>query len=75
MDYPIDSPEFVMSYAQQQNTFPEYSIFGIIITVLVLINYIVKALWTVPSSPEIGQIMPHIFALKMPALIIFPTFL
>ena len=51
MDYPIDSPEFVMSYAKQKGTFPEYGIFGILITVLFLIKYVIKAIWTVPSSP------------------------
>lgn len=52
-----------------------YSIFGYIITGLFIFKYLLKAICTVPSSEEMGDIMPQVFALKAPAFIIFPSFL
>ena len=42
--------------------------------VLLVVEYLLKAM-CVGESAEMGEIMPHVFALKMPALIIFPTYL
>ena len=75
MDYKIDSAEFVASYAKGEEKIYAFSIFGILITIFFLISYIIKGIYTVPNSHEMGQIMPHIFALKMPALILFPSYL
>jgi len=75
MDYDIDSPEFVMSYANTDPNLPLYSIFGYVVTVLFICKYLVKALWSVPASPEMGEIIPQVLALKAPAFMIYPTYL
>lgn len=46
-----------------------------VVTVVVLIKYSVKACYTVPNSLNLGHIIPHIFALKAGALILYPTYI
>lgn len=41
---------------------------------LCAVKYLLKALATVPKSTDIGNIMPHIFAFKVGALLLFPTY-
>lgn len=74
MDYELDSAEFMLSYGSKTSLHAEYSIFGIVVCVLFVVEYLMKAM-CVGWSSEMGEIMPHVFALKMPALIIFPTYL
>ena len=38
------------------------------------VKYLVKSLLTVPTSHNLGQIIPHILALKTGALILYPTY-
>ncbi len=52
-----------------------YSVFGYVITGLFIVKYVVKALWTVPGSAEMGDIIPQVLALKALAFMIYPTFL
>lgn len=75
MNYDISSPEFVMSYANSTSAFTYYSVFGYVITCLLIIKYIIKAAWSVPSSPEMGDLIPQVLALKAPAFMIYPSFL
>ena len=53
-----------------------YCIFGIVVTALLLINYIVRATYTCPNEAvcEYGQIFPHILALKSAPFVIYPIF-
>lgn len=76
MDYDIDSPDFVKSYVEATSSTLDltYAIFGISLTLILLIMYVLKAAHTVPQSYEMGSIMPHVFANKVPALILYPTF-
>lgn len=43
-------------------------------TGLMVIMFLVKALITVPTSGNLGNIMPHILAHKVGALLIYPTY-
>jgi hypothetical protein len=63
-----------MSYANANPSLVYYSIFGYVITALLLIKYLLKALWLVPLSPEMGDILPQFLALKSPAFIVYPTY-
>jgi hypothetical protein len=74
-NYPLSSPEFYQSYIITRSVnFPFY-IFGAIIVLILLIIYLIKALITVPQSPNIGNIIPHIMAFKVGAMLLFPTYL
>ena len=64
-----------MSYANSNPTFLYYSIFGYVITSLLVIKYLLKAAWSAPCSPEMGNLIPQVRALKAPAFMIYPTFL
>ena len=46
-----------------------------VIVVFLFIKYLIKAIYTVPKSTDMGQIIPHILAMKCGALILFPTYL
>ena len=73
IDYSLDDAEFYTSYlkvAQESLLW----IIGMVITVLLLVKYTIKACWTVPNSMNLGHIIPHIFALKAGALILYPTY-
>lgn len=52
-----------------------FSVFGYVVTILFIIKYIFKAVWSVPNSPEMGDIIPQVLALKAPAFMVFPTYL
>jgi hypothetical protein len=54
--------------------FPFY-IIGAIITCILFVKYLLKATITVPNSPNIGNIIPHILSLKVGALLFYPTYL
>jgi hypothetical protein len=54
--------------------FPFY-IIGVIIICILFVKYLIKAVVTVPNSPNIGNIIPHILSLKVGALILYPTYL
>lgn len=75
MGYDIGAPEFVMSYANSASRFMFYSLFGYVVTSLLLIKYLFKAIYSVPGSPEMGDIIPQVLALKSPAFIIYPSFM
>ena len=49
--------------------------FGAFFVLLMFIKYSVKALKTVPESLNPGNIIPHILAFKVGALLLFPTYL
>ena len=42
---------------------------------ILFIKYSVKALVTVPESLNPGNIIPHVLAFKVGALLLFPTYL
>lgn len=73
VNYSLEEPEFYTSYLKTQPE-PLYFLIGLIITVVLFIKYSIKALKTVPNSPNHGHIIPHIFAIKTGALILYPTY-
>jgi hypothetical protein len=75
VDYPLDSPEFYQSYVQvTASSFPFY-IIGATIMGILFLKYLLKAVMTVPLSPNLGNIVPHIEAFKVGALLLYPTYL
>ena len=78
MEYEVDSSEFAMSYAKAEGDFSKYRIFslvGITFCTLFFIQYVIKSMCTVPKSKEMGDILPHLMALKAPGLLVFPSYM
>ena len=73
LSYSLDKPEFVASVVKGVNNY-FYHLFGIIVIFVLFIGYLIKATCTVPKSHDLGQVTPHIFAMKCGALILFPTY-
>jgi hypothetical protein len=63
-----------MSFATISSQLYFYSIFGFSVTVLLLAKYVFKAVYSVPNSPEMGDIIPQVLALKSPAFILYPGY-
>jgi hypothetical protein len=74
VDYPLNSPEFYQSYIDFQVGNFKYFIIGATIVIILFIKYLFKALVSAPLSPNIGNIIPHILAYKVGALLLYPTF-
>ena len=51
-----------------------YYLFGYVILPLYFINFAIKTFYTVPTSPNRGDVIPHIISLKMIAISIFPSY-
>jgi hypothetical protein len=62
-----------MSYLQNSSEY-YYSIIGMVIIATIFLNFFVRATCTASSSRNLGEIMPHILALKTCALMIFPIY-
>ena len=73
ISYSLNKPEFVASVVKGINNYV-YHLFGILIICVLFIGYLIKATCTVPKSPDLGQVTPHILAMKCGALILFPTY-
>lgn len=50
-------------------------IIGVIFVVIIFVKYSIKSLLTVPLSLNMGNIIPHILAFKVGALLLYPTFM
>ena len=74
VSYNLDGSEFYASYVQYNSNFI-LSIIGIFFVVVLFIKYSIKALATVPESLNPGNIIPHVLAFKIGALLLFPTFM
>jgi hypothetical protein len=74
VDYNLNNPEFYQSYIGFQESHFKYYIIGTIIVIILFIKYLVKALVSAPHSPNIGNIIPHILAYKVGALLLYPTY-
>ena len=74
LDYSLDKPEFIKTVVSGLNNY-QYHIFGIVIICILFVKYLVKALYSVPRSADMGQIIPHILALKSGVLILYPTYI
>lgn len=72
LDYPYSDPEFYESYLRNRPYY--YFIFGLAITLVLLIGYTVKLCCLSPRSRDRGSIIPHIFALRCGALALYPTY-
>lgn len=74
IDYSLNKPEFVATVVRGVNLY-WYHLFGIIVVCILFIKFLIKALFSVPKSGDMGQITPHILAVKCGALILFPTYI
>lgn len=72
LDYPYSDPAFYESYIKKL-TF-NYHIFGLVITILLLIGFTLKICCFVTRTDDRGSIIPHIFSLKCGALALYPTY-
>lgn len=70
---PLMEPTFYMSYLQTSGQF-YYSIFGFVIIAALFLNFFVRATCTASHSRNIGEIVPHILALKTCVLMVFPIY-
>ena len=57
-----------------QNRKYYYYIFGLIVTIVLLVGYSIKLCCLVPGSRDRGSILPHVFAVKCGALALYPTY-
>lgn len=75
LDYDLSNPQFYASFYEGKLSLYQ-SAFGIIIILLLTINYIIKGTVTYPNAAisEYAQILPHFLALKAPPFIIYPLY-
>ena len=72
LTYPYSDPEFYQSYIRNLNF--NYHIFGLVITVVLLLGYCIKICCFMTRTDDRGSIIPHIFSLKCGALALYPTY-
>jgi hypothetical protein len=72
LGYPYTDAAFYDSYISNRTY--NYFIFGLIVTVIVLVGYTAKLCYLLPNSKERGSIIPHIFSIKCAALAVYPTY-
>ena len=74
--YSLNNPEFINSFmaSNSDSQYFIYQIVGIALLGLFAINYIIKFLFTIPSTKNRTMILPHIIALKSCCLIMYPVF-
>ncbi len=70
---PADNPSFIRSVYTQMPY--NYHYFGLIVTLLMLIIYIVKATVSVPQSDDQGEIISHVFLLRCGGIIFSLTYM
>lgn len=70
--HPLDSPEFKKSLFNNQSYF--YWAFGAIITLTIVLLYLLKICWVVPQTKDAGEVISHILLMKVPAMVIYPSF-
>lgn len=51
-----------------------YWIFGISVIAILCALYLIKICWTVPRTNDTGEIIPHIILMKVPAMVIYPSY-
>lgn len=73
LGYSLNNPEFYASLVfAVYNTY--YYTIGLALTCILFLNYLMKALCTVPHSNDHGYMIGHLFAMKVIAISIYPTF-
>lgn len=70
---PLMEPSFYLSYLQTTDQF-YLTIIGFVIVGTLFLNFIVRATCTASRSRNIGEIVPHILALKTCVLMVFPIY-
>jgi hypothetical protein len=70
---PLMEPSFYLSYLQTSGEF-YLSIIGFVIVGALFINFFMRTTCTASHSRNIGEIVPHILALKTCALMVFPIY-
>ena len=74
LSYDLNGASFYSSYLKYHSNFL-LEIIGTLFVLILFIKYSVKALVTVPESLNPGNIIPHVLAFKVGALLLFPTYL
>lgn len=72
MKYSLSQPEFYRSVISQQTYYYHY--FGMIVSVVLIVLYFLKATYFAPDADDKGEIIPHILCYKMMAFIIYPLY-
>ena len=72
LSYNINQPEFVASTLRLHSHF--YYLFGIMVTIYIIIFYFLKAVVINPNGRDKGQLIAHILFMKTPALMIYPSY-
>jgi hypothetical protein len=72
LGYPYSDSAFYDSYISNKSYY--YFIFGMIVTLILLVGYTTKLCFYLPTSKERGSIIPHIFSIKCAALALYPTY-
>ena len=70
---PLMKPSFYTSYIQNSGEY-YFTIFGYVIVAVLFGNLLLKASCTYPNSKDLGEVVPHILALKTCALVVYPIF-
>lgn len=75
MDYDLSESNFVKTFTKEDSS-SVFSLIGIILVLVLTIQYIIKATKTCTLLPytEHGQLLPHILALKAPIFVLYPLF-
>lgn len=71
LEYGLDNPEFYRSIVAKKQY--NYFIFGYLVSLFMLISYLVKVLYTVPTTEDPGEIISHVLFVKVSAMVIYPT--
>ena len=75
VSYDLCNPESAASL-QSQRISILYSLFGILVILTLLVNYLIKALYTCPNEAvsEYAHIFPHVLALKAAPFVVYPVY-
>lgn len=71
LEYNLKDSEFQRSVINTH--FYLYFLFGVVVTIALVINYLVKIICSVRMTSDAGDIIPHVLLLKVPALLISPS--
>lgn len=71
-EIPLMKPSFYISYVKNSGEY-YFTIFGYVIVIVLFGNFLLKSC-TCPKSKNLGEIVPHVLALKSCALSVFPIY-
>jgi hypothetical protein len=72
LTFPYLGSTFYQSFIRTRNYY--YFIFGLIVTLVIIIGFSIKSYYSFFGRTDRGGIIPHIFAIKCAALMLYPTY-